>query len=155
MPISLGARAIQDVVQKCAIEDRRRQWMIVLQKRRDFRQDVPITTVPAVWVFNDQLRGQIMSWPVEKKLQRRLGFGPFDREGKGAVFCFDILKIRQLSEVRPQDISGQRGLETTPAQGLRARLVARGFQNPSGKLRMIVAQHTAVMSPFLGHPARS
>ena len=48
MPIGLGACAVEDVVQKCPVEDCRRQRMIVFQKARNFRQDVPITAVPAV-----------------------------------------------------------------------------------------------------------
>ncbi|OWV42738.1 hypothetical protein CDZ96_22885 [Mameliella alba] len=47
----------------------------------------------------------------------------------GAVLRLDILEIRQLAEVVPQDLGGQGGLKTLPAQGLRGRCVAQGLQD--------------------------
>ena len=86
MPIGLGACTVENAVQKCPVEDRRRQRMIVFQKARDFRQVVAITPVPAVRMRGNQFCCQIKSWPIKEKLQRRFGLPPFQRKSMGAVF---------------------------------------------------------------------
>lgn len=98
MPIGLGPRAGQDVVQKGSVEDRRRQRMIMVKNRPDLGQDVPVAAVPVVRVHHDQLDRQIRPRPVQKELQGRLGRGHFQGIGKGPVFGLDILEIWQLTK---------------------------------------------------------
>lgn len=68
VPISLGARSVQVVIQKCAVENRCRQRVVVFQKRCEFRLDMPIPAIPAVWMRNEQLRSELQLRPVGKEV---------------------------------------------------------------------------------------
>ena len=69
MPICLGSRRLEDIVQKRAIEDRCRRLMLMFQRFCSFGQAVPEASIPVSVMLKDDLRGEVKAWPIEIKPQ--------------------------------------------------------------------------------------